>query len=220
MARRGSTQRHSLKRRVGTRTPRKTLLVFCEGDRTEPEYLNALRREPAVRDIAAVDIRFHPGTGGCAPLTLVDMAVEERKRASNEEGEIDEFWCVFDVEWPTNHAHLSRAVAKARDNEVEVAISNPCFELWLILHLENHTAWLNTAAAERRRRQLDGAKGKAIDAQLYMEKRTLARKRSHALARRHEGNGTSFPDDNPSSGMYRLLNSVEPAETSHGQANR
>lgn len=36
----------SLKRRVGTRPPRKTLLVFCEGQQTEPAYLDALRREP------------------------------------------------------------------------------------------------------------------------------------------------------------------------------
>lgn len=28
-----------LKRKVATRRPRKTLVVFCEGERTEPQYL-------------------------------------------------------------------------------------------------------------------------------------------------------------------------------------
>jgi hypothetical protein len=28
------------------------------------------------------------------------MAIEARNRAIDEEGEIDEFWCAFDVEWP------------------------------------------------------------------------------------------------------------------------
>lgn len=210
MARRDARPKSSLKRRVATRSPRKTLLVFCEGDRTEPEYLNALRREPAVREVAAVDIRVYPGAGGCAPLTLVEMAIAERKRTDDEEGEIDEFWCVFDVEWPKNHPHLRQAVAKARDHQIEVAISNPCFELWLILHFQDHTAFLDTAAAERKRRQLDRGTGKGIDASPYMATRTVARQRARALDRRHDGNGTAFPGDNPSSGMYRLLDTVEP----------
>jgi hypothetical protein len=31
------------------------------------------------------------------------MALDARSRAIDEEGEIDEFWCVFDVECPRNH---------------------------------------------------------------------------------------------------------------------
>jgi hypothetical protein len=37
-----------LKRKVATRKPRKTLVIFCEGERTEPEYLNALKLQPSV----------------------------------------------------------------------------------------------------------------------------------------------------------------------------
>jgi hypothetical protein len=40
----------SLARRVGVRTPRKTILIFCEGRNTEPQYFEALKREPEVRD--------------------------------------------------------------------------------------------------------------------------------------------------------------------------
>jgi hypothetical protein len=40
-------------------------MVFCEGRRSEPEYLEALRREPVVRDAAAVDIQINR-EGGCA----------------------------------------------------------------------------------------------------------------------------------------------------------
>ncbi len=46
-----------LKRKVATRRPRKTLVVFCEGEKTEPEYLDALKRHRSVRDVAAVDLR-------------------------------------------------------------------------------------------------------------------------------------------------------------------
>jgi len=71
----------TLKRKVATREPRKTLLVFCEGERTEPEYLGALKRQPRVRDVAAVDIRIETTQGGSVPRTLVGMAVEARSRA-------------------------------------------------------------------------------------------------------------------------------------------
>src|SRR5580693_9982740 len=123
----------ALKRRVGIRRPRKTLLVFCEGERTEPEYLDALKRQPAVRDVAAVDLRVETGQGGSVPRTLVTMAATARSKALDEDSEIDEFWCVFDVEWPRNHPGLADAIQQARANGIQLAISNPCFELWLIL---------------------------------------------------------------------------------------
>jgi hypothetical protein len=100
----------SLRRRVATRKPRKTFLVFCEGQRTEPEYLNALKRQPSVRDVAAVDLRVVTGHGRPAPRALVTTAVAARTRAVDEDAEIDEFWCVFDVEWPRNHPGLREAI--------------------------------------------------------------------------------------------------------------
>jgi hypothetical protein len=60
------------------------------------------------------------------------MAAEARSRAIEEEAEIDEFWCVFDVEWPRNHPGLLEAVQQAQANGIYLAISNPCFELWLM----------------------------------------------------------------------------------------
>src|SRR5258708_15670003 len=144
-----------LKRKVATRRPRKPLLIFCEGERTEPEYLHALKRLPAVRDVAAVDLRVETGQGGSVPRTLVSLAVAARGRAIDEEAEIDEFWCVFDVEWPRNHPGLREAVEQAERNSIRVAVSNPCFELWLILHFRDYSAWLNNRTGSRIRRELD-----------------------------------------------------------------
>lgn len=200
----------SLKRSVATRKPKKTILVFCEGERTEPDYLNALRRQPSVRDVAAVDLRVETSHGGSVPLTLVSLAVDARNRAEDEDGEIDEFWCVFDVEWPINHPGLKDAIKRARQNNIRLAVSNPCFELWLILHFQDKGAWLDNDDARRMRRSLDGAEDKGLDAARYMPLRNKAARRAAALEKRHLGNGTSFPHDNPSSGMHRLIVAVEP----------
>jgi hypothetical protein len=199
-----------LKRRVGVRTPRKTLLVFCEGTRTEPEYLEALKREPDVRDAAAVDIRIESSGGGAVPETLVARACEAQRRTREEEGEIDEIWCVFDVEWPRNHPGLKAAVDEARGNGIHLAVSNPCFELWLILHFQDQNGWLENDGARKLRRKHDGSADKGLDGAVYMPRRSTAAARAEALDRRHHDDGTAFPHDNPSSGMHRLLRSVSP----------
>ncbi len=165
--RRRSGQR-PLKRRISVRQPRKTIVIFCEGERTEPEYLEALKRQPWVRDTAAVDLRVERRRGGNDPSTLVRRAVRARLKALEEMDEIDEFWCVFDVEWPENHAGLEEAVVAAKQQGVHLAISNPCFELWLILHFKEHRCWLENDRARRIRRGLDGSGDKGIDADRYM----------------------------------------------------
>ncbi len=103
--------------------------MFCEGTKTEPDYLNALRQDPAVRDSASVDIRVDLEASGAVPLTLVNAAAEARTRTSRGQGEGDEVWCLFDVEWPRNHPDLPEAKARADRRDVRLAISNPCFEL-------------------------------------------------------------------------------------------
>ncbi len=207
------TRSRSLRRKVATRDVKKTLLVFCEGEKTEPEYLRALSRKSSVRDLACVDIRFESGPGGSVPQTLVSKAVEARDRAVDEADEIDEFWCVFDVEWPRNHPNLKSVIQQARDNHIKLAVSNPCFELWLILHFQDQAAWLDTADALVVRRDLDGSKGKGIAVAKYMPHSGEAARRAAELDKLHERNGTCFPDNNPSSGMYRLIRSVEALES-------
>ena len=195
-----------LTRRVETREPRKTVVIFCEGERTEPAYLEALKRRPEVREVASVDLRIEAEHG--MPHTLVSSAIKARDKSADEEGEIDEFWCVFDVEWPKNHPRLREAVQQAQGSGINLAISNPCFELWLILHFESCGSWLDNDGARRLRRQHDGALGKNLDPAKYMPLIQKAINNASALAKRHSRDGTAFPHDNPSSGMYLLIEST------------
>jgi len=184
--------------------------VFCEGARTEPEYIEALKREPAIHDSASVDLRIE--ARGAVPLTLVNAAAEARAHSSQEQGEIDEVWCLFDVEWPENHPRLREARTKAAASDVRLAISNPCFELWLVLHFEDRTAWLDSDAAGKLRRKHDKSSGKGLDGSRYMPRRADAAQRARALTAKHERDGSEFPDNNPSSGMYLLLEAIESDE--------
>jgi hypothetical protein len=200
-----------LRRTTGIRPPRKTLLVFCEGARTEPEYLEALRREPSVRETAAVDIRIDTDSAGFTPLGLVRKAIAARAKALAEDGEIDEIWCIFDVEWPKNHPGLIEAKKLADSHGIGIAVSNPCFEVWLVLHFTGQEGWLDNDSARRLRRKHDSRSDKGLDPARYMPHRRVAADRAARLEQRHRRDGTAFPHDNPSSGMYRLIFSVEPA---------
>jgi hypothetical protein len=197
------TRAKDLRRQTASRPERKTIVVFCEGEASEPDYINALKRLPAVRGNTSINIEIDPGQG--VPLTLVRRAVER----SNDD-EVDECWCVFDVEWPKNHPNLKQAIRLAAEHNVGLAVSNPCFELWLILHFKDQTAFMNTSDAERKSCKLDGRAGKRIDASRYMEHRHVAAGRAATLAKRHEQNGSSFPNDNPSSKMHDLLAAIGP----------
>jgi sugar phosphate isomerase/epimerase len=177
-------------------------VIFCEGEASEPDYLQGLRRLPGVRRDAAVDIEIATQHG--VPLILVQTAVE---RIADDE--VDECWCVFDVEWPRNHPGLREASELARAHGIGLAVSNPCFELWLILHFEDQSAHLTTQEAERRSRKLDGRSNKRIDPARYLPHRQEAGRRASVLAELHAGNGTSFPKDNPSSTVGDLLTAIE-----------
>jgi hypothetical protein len=151
-----------LTRKVGTVQPKRTLIVYCEGTKTEPQYLEMLKREPDIRARNSVELRIMPLPSGRVPLTLVQMAVEAKRKSKEVDGEVDEFWCVFDVEAPQPHPHLAEAMTAAQG---------------------------------------------------LMAKRNDASRRALSVERRHEKNGTDFPNDNPSSGMYRLLESLQRPET-------
>ncbi|MEU3112871.1 RloB family protein [Micromonospora chalcea] len=176
-------------------------MIFCEGKNSEPDYINGLKRLPEIANNTALNLELHPEQG--VPLTLVEMAADRLA-----DPEVDECWCIFDVEWPKNHPNLIRAKQLAQGRGVGLVISNPCFELWLILHYDRCNKFINTAEAESLSRKLDGRTGKSIDSRIYMAKRKEAARRAEQLERDHESNGTTFPDNNPSSGMHYLLRAL------------
>jgi len=72
------------------------------------------------------------------PKQVVEIAKAEKqkadKRAREEQDEnlrFDEVWWVVDVD---EHERLHEAKDVAQANGIRLAISNPCFELWLVLH--------------------------------------------------------------------------------------
>ncbi|WP_233225499.1 RloB family protein [Amycolatopsis sp. CA-126428] len=115
---------NSDRRRPAFREQRLSLLVVCGARATEPAYLEGLkraRRNPAVK----VKVKVKAAD----PEAVVRYAAQLSDRTS---GAHDEVWCVVDVD----EFDLERAVVLARSLRVNLAVSNPCFEYWLLLHFE------------------------------------------------------------------------------------
>jgi len=112
--------------------PRKLkLLVVCEGKSTEFTYLDGLCHEQGVQDRFAPQLRR--GRGGDARV-VVRSAINERDRQKHRDEAYEEVWCVLDVEGIEETARLNEAIALARREHMQLALSNPSFEVWLIAH--------------------------------------------------------------------------------------
>ena len=133
------------KRRKGSKEPRKSILIVCEGSKTEPIYFNSLKSNLRL-SMVEVEIVGE----GAAPITVVNRAIElrqERRRVAKTSvgrATYDVVYCVIDVEAPKAES-LLRAVNKAEGNRLEVILSNPCFEYWYILHFRKTSAPFNTS---------------------------------------------------------------------------
>lgn len=102
------------------------ILVYCGGTSTEVAYLDGLRQ--AIRPACAVKVVGER----VDPLALIRHA---RARVDRHAGAYDEVWCVFDVDqFERDGGRVSAAIQVARELKISLAISQPCFEFWLLLH--------------------------------------------------------------------------------------
>jgi len=122
------------------------LLVVCEGKSTEFTYLDGLCHEQGVQDRFAPQLK--PGRGGDARV-VVQAAIKERDQQKHRGEAYEEVWCVLDVEGVEEIGRLNEAIALARREHMQLALSNPSFEVWLIAHFTRTSRQFpNSKAAE------------------------------------------------------------------------
>jgi hypothetical protein len=116
-----------------SKAPYRRFLVVCEGEKSEPSYLEGVR---SICRGQLIQIKIVGGAG--ATKKVVEQAVLLKKEAQSRAKRLrdgfenyDDIWCVLDVD---DHDRLSEALVQARHNKIEVALSNPCYELWVVLH--------------------------------------------------------------------------------------
>jgi hypothetical protein len=171
------------------RSARARLLVVLGSDRTERQYFAGLRDSLNNR---AVDIQI---------LGRPKSPVQVVEYASKQRGDFDEAWCVVDVD----RFDIPAAIQAARRARVELVVSNPCFELWLLLHHEDHRAALTDCVAtlRRLRRHLPRYDKARLDFADFAKTVPDAIARAKALDAAATG-----PLQNPSTSVWRLVEKI------------
>lgn len=198
------------RRNIGTRPPRKVIYVCTEGKVTERKYLMGYERELG----QAASAHFVMGHCESNPYKLIELARRELAQQKKSRGNrYDEFWCVFDFDEYFESPHeLNELVSSARKAGLEAAVSNPCFELWLVLHCRDWTAHVERGDIQRHASQLKLTDRKAIINSAWDALVTCyeqAKQRAQRLDAKHRGDG-SPPRTNPSTDVWRLVDCVRP----------
>lgn len=110
------------------RTRKKRYLVVTNGEVTEPQYFKGLEKELKDAVIEVRSFRRDPGA-----LAETARNLKQREMASESPGShgIDGFQCVYvvtDVDQFTP-TQFQKARRVCKENDMELSISNPCFEV-------------------------------------------------------------------------------------------
>jgi RloB-like protein len=182
------------------------LIIFCEGKKTESIYLTHWYRLYRSKVIAKIAPHEHT-----TPFELVRTAVDQRRADLREArrgrgSPYDQYWCMFDVD---EHPHILEALELAKANNINVALSSPCVELWFLLHFDDQTAYIDRHDAQRKSRDhLSCDKvltPTALD--LLVSNYEKAKDRAQSLERKHIGDA-SDPPWNPYSDAWQLVDAI------------
>lgn len=199
-----------LKRKPTKIKPKTKVFAFCEGEVTEPGYIMAFSRlvcNPLV-DVEAL------GPSG-VPVTVVQRAVEKReeldrtaKKSKDPLDKLFDVWAVFDCD---EHPNIDRAFQLANNNNIKIAYSNPCFEIWPVLHYYNQSAHIDRHVLQRDLERImesyDSGGSKYVDARCIFSQFDSAKERAIRLAEGHAEVGT--PMANPYTDIYKLLDFIK-----------
>ena len=127
-----------IERPIRSRKYDEYFLIVCEDESTEPYYFGEYQKLfDSILPKKTVYLKT-VGTGRNS-LGVVEQAIEERDRLQNEaDTHVDHVWAVFDKdsldESEGNKLRFEQAFVLAKKEQISVAYSNECFELWLLLH--------------------------------------------------------------------------------------
>jgi len=201
-----------LQRSQGVRTLERRHLIVCEDGKSAPAYFKALIRHFGIH---ASSVQVVGSKTETSPTQIVDRARKLKEEAeSPDSGTVpfDEVWCVIDGDYGSKQ--IGPARTHARRGMIELIVSTPCFEYWILLHFEDSAK----PAAECKQvvlalgKHIDRYRKGSFDFGSIMNKALIAGDRA-GKRRRSAGESTLPEDQNPCSEIYRLVDELRPPAT-------
>jgi len=205
------------------------LHIYCEGEKTEPNYLTGYIGLFCPGNVRLKVIEIIP-TKKNTPKQLVDEAVYDKK---NKYPEGDVFWVVYDRESVNKYPerlHME-AYQKAQTNNINVSLSNVCFELWLLLHFQETCAPYSCCDELIKNSNLNAeCKKNGLDSYLKGDKTIFykianrisdARKRAEKINKKMLASAEPFKTNpyqlNPYTDVHKLLDAIDKFANDHIQ---
>lgn len=130
--------RNRLNRPLGERRYKKLFVLATEGKKTEPEYFSIVEKEIQGLQRPLIKITCLRKKSSSPEHVLKSMKSYLKEKSFNPK--IDEAWLVIDRDrWPEQHIEILNRWAQTKEN-YGLAVSNPNFEYWVLLHYEDGKA--------------------------------------------------------------------------------
>lgn len=194
------------------------IVIVTEGRETEPLYFKHFNsREKSVR-VAVIENKASGSDTDLKSLLQKASGYKAQNQLSPKKG--DAVWVVADgdVDYNTPGAleaknrSLSEARIQAEAHGIQLAISNPCFELWYFLHYDYSTGFLKDyEAVKSKLTQLPNYEKNQDVFGIIADHMDDAIVRARRLEKYHADNGETLPlplDVNPFTEAYRLVERI------------
>lgn len=143
-------ERVESKRLEEVKSKRRFYLIVCEGEKTEPNYFESLKKDLPKGVLDVYDFKI-VGTGHNT-VSLVNNAMALRNKWQSQTNRIvDKLWIVFDKDSFSDQSFNSAIqTCIAKYPSVDSAWTNEAFELWYLLHFH----YYNTGISRRQYQEL------------------------------------------------------------------
>lgn len=125
--------------------PTRVIIISCEGTNTEPEYFKAIREKLKDNISSLIKIELVPKLSNASePKHVLDnLQAFVDKYDFNKEH--DSLWLVCDrekvIHRKTGKKGLLTIIPLCKEKGYSIALTNPLFEFWLLLHLVDITTY-------------------------------------------------------------------------------
>lgn len=122
-------RKRKIDRETGKLADTSIIVIASEDDKAVKQYFELFE---------SVRVQFNvlnTEDGRSSPQAVLERI--DKFKEENQFGDGDEFWIVTDVDHWASPGHVKNLIdvlRKSKQKGVAVALSNPCFDLWLLLH--------------------------------------------------------------------------------------
>lgn len=157
---RAGRARYTSKRRTDFRPPLPIIVIVCDDAKTAVRYFNRLKR--LVKETVTLKVKRNP-SDQATPMDVINCAINHISKLgggnSNDDDDRDSVWALIDLEEAdVRRQQALYAKEQGESAGIYVALSDPCYEMWTLLHLVSTGEMFHNCDAVKKRLETEWRK--------------------------------------------------------------